>query len=596
MFDKQKAKIRDHRHVQSARQAHQQTKQKVQHHYFRIMPDKRWHRQTIWSVFWVVAAIILVQLIYPPNRVLPTATLLGQPKVWTSEAQLVAEMHQLFDRTKIKLVSGNESVEIPIKNFGAEPDTAAMSQAVTDYPFWQRYVPLSILLRQPQVDNLTLTYTNLVSQAACNKYAKQLSSQPVNARIAIENQQLVATDEQAGRSVEAGKLCRQIQGQQLSLGETTAMEVEAKLIDPETTSADLADVRVQAEAALGSTTQFSYQGKNYQPDQPTVAGWLKISGSSDQPKLSLDRERVKHYLETINREIGQPAGSTSVTIVNGVEISRNVGHKGRVIDYNAVIDAAAGQLLDGQPVEPIEIKLTDVAPALVYNSRYTNSEEGLKAYVADAARQYNAHISIRQLNGEGWQAAARQNESIPSASTYKLYVAMWLFDEMAAGRTSWDSPILGTTVSDCFNQMTIASTNPCSVEWLAQFGRENMNQYVYSKGFSHGTTFTHPLATHSTAQDLTNYMVRLAEGSLYADVYRQRLYHSLGTHPYRYGIPTGSAGQVYDKVGFLWDYVHDAAIVNHPKGRYVMTIMTKGQSYGRIASITREVERIMYGN
>lgn len=596
MFDKQKAKIRDHRHVQSAKQVHQQTRQKVQHHYFRIMPDKRWHRTTIWSAFWIVAAIILVQLIYPPNRVLPTATLLGQPKAWTSEAQLVAEMHQLFDQTKIKLVSGDESVEVPIKNFGAEPDTAAMSQAVTDYPFWQRYVPLSILLRQPHVDNLTLTYTNLVSQAACNKYAKQLSSQPVNARIAIEKQQLIATDEQSGRSVEASQLCKQIQGQQLSLGETTTIQVSAKLVNPKTNSADLAGVKVQAETALSSATQFSHEGNSYQPDQPTVAGWLKIGGSSDQPKLSLDREMVKKYLQTINQEIGRPAGNTNVTIVNGIEVSRDEGNKGRVIAYDAAIDAVANQLLNGQPAEPIELRLTDIAPSLVYNSRYTNSEEGLKAYVVDAASQYNAHISIRQLNGEGWQAAARQNESIPSASTYKLYVAMWLFDEMAAGRTSWDSPILGTTVSDCFNQMTIASTNPCSVEWLAQYGRDNMNQYVYGKGFSRGTSFTHPMATHTTASDLTNYMTRLAEGSLYADIYRQRLYQSLGSHPYRYGIPTGSAGQVYDKVGFLWDYVHDAAIVNHPKGRYVMTIMSKGQSYGRIASITREVERIMYGN
>jgi len=51
---------------------------------------------------------------------------------------------------------------------------------------------------------------------------------------------------------------------------------------------------------------------------------------------------------------------------------------------------------------------------------------------------------------------------------------------------------------------------------------------------------------------------------------------------------------VHDKVGFLWDYVHDTAIVNHPKGNYVMTIMTKGQSYAAIAAVTREVERIMY--
>ena len=60
-------------------------------------------------------------------------------------------------------------------------------------------------------------------------------------------------------------------------------------------------------------------------------------------------------------------------------------------------------------------------------------------------------------------------------------------------------------------------------------------------------------------------------------------------------MPTGSgASEIYDKVGFLWDYTHDTAVVRHPRGTYVVTIMTRGQSYARIAQITREIERLMY--
>ncbi len=89
-------------------------------------------------------------------------------------------------------------------------------------------------------------------------------------------------------------------------------------------------------------------------------------------------------------------------------------------------------------------------------------------------------------------------------------------------------------------------------------------------------------------------MIGLNDGSLVGGEYRDRLLDSLGRHPYRYGIPTGSKGNVHDKVGFVWDYVNDTAIVQHPRGTYVMAIMTKGYSYATIASITREVERIMY--
>jgi hypothetical protein len=103
-----------------------------------------------------------------------------------------------------------------------------------------------------------------------------------------------------------------------------------------------------------------------------------------------------------------------------------------------------------------------------------------------------------------------------------------------------------------------------------------------------------PVATHTTANDLQKMMLGINDGSLMSGANKDRLLHSLATHPYRYGIPTGSSGQVWDKVGFLWDYVHDTAIVKHPQGTYVMTIMTKGQSYATIASLTREIERIMY--
>ena len=98
-----------------------------------------------------------------------------------------------------------------------------------------------------------------------------------------------------------------------------------------------------------------------------------------------------------------------------------------------------------------------------------------------------------------------------------------------------------------------------------------------------------------SAGDLTKFMVGLETGTLINGAQRDRLLYSLSHHPYRYGIPTGSkATLVYDKVGFLWDYVHDTAIVRHPQGTYVMTIMTQGKSYAAIASMTRDIERIMY--
>ena len=92
-------------------------------------------------------------------------------------------------------------------------------------------------------------------------------------------------------------------------------------------------------------------------------------------------------------------------------------------------------------------------------------------------------------------------------------------------------------------------------------------------------------------------MIGLNNGTLVSGANRDRLLNNLSRHPYKYGIATGSvvaSDKVYDKVGFLWDYIHDTAIVTHPRGTYILTIMTKGQSYAAIANVTREIERIMY--
>ena len=89
-------------------------------------------------------------------------------------------------------------------------------------------------------------------------------------------------------------------------------------------------------------------------------------------------------------------------------------------------------------------------------------------------------------------------------------------------------------------------------------------------------------------------MIGLERGTLIGGAQRERLLSSLSRHPYRYGIPAGSKGKVWDKVEFVWDYVNDTAIVHHPRGTYVMTILTRGQSYGAIAAMTRDIERIMY--
>lgn len=571
-------------------------KERVKAHYDTYMPNKKHHRVLVWVVFLVCSAAIALQLLYPPDRALPLTRITGQSVGWRSHEQLAEMITTKFRSTKLKLTIGSDqSVEVPLASAGAEPNTEPMIERVIDYPFWQRFIPFSILLYFNDLTVADVYYTDSVLKAFAEQQAKQLSFASVNARLAIENGKLTATSEKRGSEVTTGAVHRSIAQASPLLGGTTVLTISSKRTAPAETARSLQAVRAAAEAALARQVIITADAHSFTPDSATVASWLQI-GTDDHGKsaLRVADDKINEYFDAIDTKAGIPGGRTNINLTDGRETSRTTGPAGRAVDRDDLKLKITSWLLLGQGQQEISAVFRDVAPSIVYDNNYTATEDGLRAYVADTAERLNVSIAIQQVDGGKWTASAQADKSMPSASTYKLFVSKWLFDQMDKGIVRWDDPMLGTTVSECFDRMTIASTNPCAESWLAQAGRSSFNQYVYGLGFSQGTSFTRPDAAHTTANDLQRMMIGLNDGSIISGASRDRLLYSLKVHPYRYGIPAGSAGEVWDKVGFLWDYIHDTAIVRHPKGTYVMTIMTKGRSYATIASLTREIERIMY--
>lgn len=568
----------------------------ISRHYYSYMPNKKHHRVLIWVVFLLVAATIAAQMLYPLDRALPLSRVSGQPVGWQTHDQLAQRLTDGFAATKVRIqVDDTKGAEYEVRLAGAEPKIEEMIADLSEYPFWQRFIPLSIFFHVPDVETLQVDYSEKVLEGLSLEASQKLSTPPLSARLAIEGGTIVATPDTSGRTVSPVEVTDILQAATLKIGVVNTVTVPATLQTATTTSADFAQIKSQAELALSRRVVLAVDGKTFEAARADIATWLVIGADENgAPLLTLDDKKLSSYLDSLNQKVGTLAGQTNINLVNGRDVSRTDGVIGKAIDQAPIITEVTNWLMNGTGGSLIVTTLVDVQPSIIYNNKYTATEAGLQAYVADAANKQQANIVIQQIDGGKWTANAAGGLSIPSASTYKLFVALMLFDKMDNGLIDWNDPILDTTVSTCFDRMTIASTNPCPVEWLNRWGRENVNNFVYEHGFSHGTDFTSPTATHTTANDLTKFMIGLENSSLISGAHRDRLLHSLSVHPYRYGIPTGSKGQVWDKVGFLWDYVHDTAIVYHPKGKYIMTIMTKGKSYATIASITREVERIMY--
>ena len=544
----------------------------------------------------IVGVIVAIQLLYPYERGLPLAKVAGTPVHMATHEKMAEIIAEKFAATRVRLtLDSSTSLEFELKSAGAEPNTEFMIARVSDYPLWQRIIPGSILVPSREVSVADVYYTNAPFKEFIEARSKELTFAPQNARLAIKEGQLVATEAIEGSEVDSAALLDELSKASLKLGELTSVAVPAKRTDAQTYSKDLEATRQSAEATLAHTLTIAVEGRRFSPDTAEIASWILLAQDDKGAiTLAVDKEKVRSYLRLLNEEVGVKPGQTDITIVDGREVGRSTGTVGRELAVDSLADQIATRLL----VPPAAITVTgefkEVLPSVIFNSKYTATQEGLQAYVNDQARTRDVRISIQQLNGAGWQASARQTESTVSGSTYKLYVALVLFDKIDRGEVHWDDPMLDTTVAGCFERMTVASTNPCAEAWLAQWGRQYVNDFIYARGFSAGTTFTSTIANHTTAADLTKFMIGLNDGTLISGANRDKLLSSLGRHPYRYGIPTGSKGAVHDKVGFVWDYVNDTAIVTHPRGTYIMTIMTKGQSYATIAAITREVERIMY--
>lgn len=559
------------------------------------MPNTKIYRVLIWVAFLLYTAIVAAQMLYPLDRALPLAKI-GDADIsfWSSE-DLAKKLNDQFSSSQLKLVTPRVTVDYPLGQAGAELKTGQMIETATNYPFWWRFVPLSIFFQPVQQDLLDIQYSQTVLDAFSKKQLTKLTIKPKSARLSIKNGRIVAESDQSGQHTSLRSISKAIKALSVDMSGVTVVHVPVWQTKAKVTAEDFSDVKHQAEVALSRVVVISVAGQeDFSVSRDEIASWLVVGEKSGAPALQFDGKAFAKYLETIDKTVGRPAGTTNITLTNGIETGRDEGAVGKKIDRTGLTDAVESWLLSGNGGSLFVTQLVDVPPVIVYNNTYTASQAGLRAYVTDMAQQMDVHIAIQQLGGEGWSARARAGESIPSASTYKLYVAKWLFEQMNQGKTSWNDPILDTTVSVCFDRMTIASTNPCAIEWLDRAGRSNINQFVYGLGFSHGTTFVHPVATHTTASDLMKFMIGLENGSLVSGAHRDRLLHSLSVHPYRSGVPAGSAGQVWDKVGFLWGYVHDAAIVRHPQGTYVIIVMTNGQSYAKIAEITRQVEKIMY--
>lgn len=344
--------------------------------------------------------------------------------------------------------------------------------------------------------------------------------------------------------------------------------------------------------AVGDSIAFTYDDQTYKVGKKTVLSWLSFADAdSNASTLEVSADQAK-----------MAASFDSAGLIDSVATRVMTQHGNAVadpaslddaVDYAKIAAALSRQLITGTAAA-VPITVTDAAQkqAEAIAAERAAAEEKAKPISEKLKTVFgSATVSVKVINLKDSSVVVDMDSAkdFTSASTYKLYVAYSMLDAVEKGKESWSSPLNGTTLDTCLTRMIVNSDNACPQAWLSRYGFDAVTQQANALGAS-GTHFKRS-DMHTTAADLSLLLTKLYKGEILSDASRQKLFALMQRQVYRKGIPAGIAsnGTVADKVGFLHNLLHDAAIVTSQKGDYVMVIMTDNSSWNTIAKAAQVI-------
>lgn len=231
--------------------------------------------------------------------------------------------------------------------------------------------------------------------------------------------------------------------------------------------------------------------------------------------------------------------------------------------------------------KPAVVNITPKADLSDLISQYTKGYDGVFG------------VSMIELSGQKRQANYNEKQQFITASTYKLFVAYSVLKRIDNSDMQWTDQVTDEkNLSTCFDDMIIYSDNDCAEALLLQIGQRTITDEVSAIGLVN-TSFIGSDGIKTTSADLALLLSQVYNGQILSKPGSNRLIDDMKNNVYRDGIPTGiSESIVADKVGFLDNLLHDAAIVYSPTGDYILVIMTDGSNWSSIADLAGKIEAL----
>lgn len=505
-----------------------------------------------------------------------------------SKASVVSRINNI-NKKGASVALQDKTITADLSSMGIAIDAEATVQKATSYRWYERLLPFSILSTNTQSDYILTT----IDEAKASAFAKSLNqynSNAVDASVKLNNLQVTVDPSKNGYEYKTEVVKSSLPRK--TLPSNLAVSIPATVSEPAIPTEAAQNAAAAITARLVPVTVTA--GEHVITISPeTIASWIEIQKNTAKGEINVtySRDKVKLALNTFKSKLYISQVANTITLVDGEVSASTGGAKGQMLQLESSVDAVIAAVTNNQKTATAVVQA--ITPQTVFNRSYTRSSKGIQALINEWVRTHSGvyGVSFRYLAG-GINADTNGGKQFTSASIYKLYVADVVYNKVQAGELSLDgSTSTGASVASCIDAMIVRSENNCAIALGSMIGWNANIEFLRSQGFGSTNLISGGFLT--TANDTADLLVKLQNGSLIPSGSTSSLISMMSRQIYRAGVPAGSAGSVANKVGFLGGLNHDAAIVYHPKGSYVLVVMSSGSNFSAIADLARKISAVM---
>ncbi|MDN5275367.1 MAG: hypothetical protein JWN33_16 [Candidatus Saccharibacteria bacterium] len=547
----------------------------------------------------LLVGIIAFQFIYPSQKLLPFESVESVALSGWNKHDAITRLDTEYKKTKVGIYFGDVSEAYRTPKLAELGITADNSERINslNYPWYLRLVPGSlfwahVLVTPSKHPTYHRSETGLVTYIA-----KELGSScqvaPKDASLKEKDGALVVVPSAPGGTCDPDDVKSALESVQPTRNDAQ-VKIKVEVVAPAVSNDDAQKLADSLTDRIGDEVTITVNDNPQVLPASEVISWLDFKTVDGELAYEFNAERAAPYLEkAFAPKVTVNPGVTTVTTVDFVETARSTGPSGQALDVPSTL-ALIRDYIEGQ-VDTAAVATKIVPPTVSYNRSYSATDTGLAALMKNYAEAHGGTfgVSLVELSDKRRHADYQGDKQFTTASTYKLLVAYSTLKRVEDGTWKWTDYVAGgRDLTVCFDDMIVKSDNACAEALLKKIGFSAITKEAQALGMTK-TTFLGSDGIKSTPNDLTLLLSMLQSGQvLTQQSNRDRWISAMSRNIYRQGIPAGATGSVANKVGFLDDWLNDAAIVSSPSGVYVLTIMTQDSSWATIADFTREIEKV----